>query len=632
LKPQGDKHAAETKPKRKGFEMESDKLSGKAFDFPLLKRMMRYVRPYPGLLTAAIALTLFGAVLSPIRPHLTQLAIDDHVAHADLQGLMHVSLLFVLVVMLQALAQFGNTYLTQLLGQKAVMALRMDIFKHLQKLSLKFFDRNPIGRLMTRATNDVETLNEMLSSGLVALLGDVCLIGFIIAMMFYTDWRLTLVTFLVLPIMFWVTMVFKKRVRITYQDVRTEVARLSAFLQEHITGIATLQLFGREKKEFEKHVEINAAHRDANVKSVFYYSVFYPTIELLSAIALGLIIWYSGAKMLESTLTLGVVMAFIQYIALFFMPLQDLSDKYNIMQTAITSAERVFKLLDQKEFIAEPQTPVRIDAPRGDIAFEDVWFSYSDDTENPNWVLQHLSFSAKAGEKIAIVGATGSGKTTTISLLSKFYEIQKGTITLDGVDIRHITERDLRRLVGVVLQDVFLFSGTIRDNITLGDERITDAQIEAAAKLVGAAGFIEKLPKRYDTEVMERGGALSTGQRQLISFVRAMVYNPKILVLDEATSSVDTETEELIETALEKLMHGRTSIIIAHRLSTVQHADKILVMHKGVLRESGSHQDLLQQRGLYYKLYQLQYAESFHHKHHKEKHVTKNGEALDITT
>ncbi len=590
--------------KPKGFQMQSDAVSGNAFDLPLLKRLFAYVRPYPKLLFAAVALTITAALLSPLRPYITKLAIDDHIAHNDTQGLFYISLIFLAVVVLEVVMQFGNTYLTQLLGQKAVMQLRLDIFKHLQKLSLKFFDRNPIGRLMTRATNDVETLNEMLSSGLVALLGDVFQLSFIIVMMFYTDWQLTLVSFSVLPIMFWVTMEFKKRVRVAYQDVRTEIARLSAFLQEHITGMATIQLFGREQKEFEKHADINAAHRDANIRSVFYYSVFYPAIELLSAIALGLIIWYSGMRMLYADLTLGVVVAFVQYIALFFRPLQDLSDKYNIMQTAITSAERVFRLLDEKVFIEPPREPKHLINPKGEIVFEHVWFAYND----AHWVLQDVSFTVKAGERVAIVGATGSGKSTIISLLSKFYDVQKGRITIDGIDLRDLTEQEVRRHVGVVLQDVFLFSGTIRDNITLGDSSITDQQIKEAAELVGAASFIEKLPNGYDYQVQERGGALSTGQRQLISFVRAMVYNPKILVLDEATSSVDTETEHMIESALEKLMTGRTSIIIAHRLSTIQHCDKILVMHKGVLREQGTHQELLAQRGLYYKLYQLQYA------------------------
>ncbi|PIO48283.1 MAG: antibiotic ABC transporter ATP-binding protein [[Chlorobium] sp. 445] len=590
---------------KRGLQIDSDVPSGNILDTLLLRRLYRYVKPYPLLLVSATALTIGAAMLSPLRPYLTKLAVDAHIAVGDYAGLFAVSLLFLGVLAAEALAQFGSTYLTQLLGQKAVLQLRLDIFSHLQKLSLSFFDRNPIGRLMTRATNDVETLNEMLSSGLVSLLGDVFQLTFIIVMMFILDWQLTLVSFSVLPLMFWATMVFKKYVRLAYQDVRTEVARLNAFLQEHITGMATVQLFGREQKEFEKHADINAAHRNANIRSVWYYSIFYPTIELLSAIALGLILWHASYRLLEHSLTLGVVISFVQYIALFFRPLQDLSDKFNIMQTAVTSAERIFKLLDQNVVIKEPETPVVPKDLRGEIRFEHVSFAYVDN----NWVLHDISFEAKAGEKIALVGATGSGKSTIINLLSKFYEPQKGRILIDGIDIRRIPERALRQHIGVVLQDVFLFSGTVRDNITLGNPKITDAEIARAASLVGAASFIEKLPNGYNYAVQERGSALSTGQRQLISFVRAMVYNPKILVLDEATSSVDTETEQLIEVALEKLMQGRTSIIIAHRLSTVQKADKIIVLHKGVIREMGTHQELLQKRGLYYKLYELQYAE-----------------------
>ncbi len=590
---------------KKGFQLDSDAPSGTAFDFIVLARLLAYVRPYPAILIAATALTITTALLSPLRPYITKLAIDNPIASGDREGLVVICLIFLGAILLEALMQFGSAFLTQLLGQKAVRALRVEIFSHLQRLSLKFFDRNPIGRLMTRATNDIETLNEMLSSGLVSLLGDVFQLSFIVVMMFILDWRLTLVAFSVLPVMFYATFVFKKKVRISYQDVRTEVARLNAFLQEHITGMVAVQLFGREQKEFEKHSTINAAHRNANIRSVLYYSIFYPVIELLGAIALGLIIWYSSARVLDQTLTLGVVISFVQYIALFFRPLQDLSDKFNIMQAAITSAERIFKLLDQKVFITPPSKPVSIASVRGDIRFESVSFAYLDD----NYVLRDISFEAKAGEKIALVGATGSGKSTIISLLSKFYDLQHGSIFIDDMNIRDIPEQSLRKHLGVVLQDVFLFSGTIRDNITLGNPDITDEQIRAAARLVGAAEFIENLPNGYDYQVQERGAALSTGQRQLISFVRAMVYNPKILVLDEATSSVDTDTEHLIDAALEKLMHGRTSIIIAHRLSTVQKADKIIVLHKGVIREMGSHQELLRQRGLYYKLYQLQYAE-----------------------
>lgn len=599
-----DKGGAEKKPE-KVFKMQSDDVSGKAFDRHLLWRLLRYVRPYGALAAFASVITISNGLVASVRPRLTEAAIDNHVAVGDLDGLSTVGLMILGLIFIEALLQYGETFLTQMLGQKAVLDLRMNILAHLQKLSLKFFDRNPIGRLMTRATSDVEALNEMLSSGLVALIGDVFRLTFILVMMFAIDWRLTLITLSVLPLMVYGTFLFKRKVRVAYQEVRTQIARLSAFLQEHITGIATVQLFGREQKEFQQHDAINTAHRDANIRSVFYYSVFYPAIELLSSIAMGLIIWHSGARMLESSLTLGAIIAFNQYIMMFFRPLQDLSDKYNIMQTAMTSAERIFKLLDEKEFIPEPAEPASTAGIKGHIKFENVWFAY----QGENWVLRDVSFEIEAGKRLAIVGATGSGKTTVISLLSKFYEVQKGRITIDGIDIRDIGERDLRSLIGTVLQDVFLFSGTVKDNITLGNETIADEKIVEAAQLVGASTFIERLPNTYLYQVQERGGTLSTGQRQLISFVRAMVYNPKILVLDEATSSVDTDTEELIDEATEKLMSGRTSIIIAHRLSTIQHADKIVVLHRGVLRESGTHQELLQQRGLYHKLYQLQYKE-----------------------
>ncbi|NTW48833.1 MAG: ABC transporter ATP-binding protein [Chlorobiales bacterium] len=619
------KSASKDEAEKKGFQVQSDDpekgKSGKGIDRTMLFRMLEYVKPYKGLLIASTLLTILGAALGPLRPYITKIAVDDYIATGDLDGLAKISLLLIGVTLLECLKIYGVTYLTQLLGQRAVRTLRMDIFNHLQKLSLKFFDRNPIGRLMTRATNDVESLNEMLSSGLVSLLGDVFQLIFIVILMVLLDWKLTIVTMSVLPVMFYVTFVFKRKVRVVYQDVRTHLARLNAFLQEHITGIATIQLFGREQKEFEKHSEINAAHRDANIRTVHYYSIFYPAIEVLSSIALGLIIWYSGAQMLKGTITLGIVLSFVQYVAQFFRPLQDLSEKYNIMQTAVTSAERIFKLLDDKTFISEPEAPVVPKDVKGRIRFENVWFAYNDE----NWVLRDVSFDAKPGEKVAIVGATGSGKTTIISLLSKFYEHQKGTIAIDGIDTKAIRERDLRRLVGVVMQDVFLFSGTVRENITLGDDSITDAHIHRAAELVGAAPFIEKLPGGYGYQVQERGGTLSTGQRQLISFVRAMVYDPKILVLDEATSSVDTETEHLIDSAVEVLMKGRTSIVIAHRLSTVQRADKIIVLHKGVVREVGSHQQLLRQRGLYHKLYLLQYPEELHGSRAESGQIEKLG-------
>ncbi len=596
----------------KGFRIQPDtphsKRSKKPADTKVFLRLFKYVKPYKGLLTATILLTIFGSFFSPLRPYITKIAIDDHIAIGDFEGLTLICLVLLSVILLDCIKVYGSFYLTQYLGQKAVLALRTDIFGHLQKLNLKFFDRNPIGRLMTRATNDVESLNEMLSSGFVNIASDLFQLLFIVILMFILDWQLSLITLSILPVIVYVTFIFKKKVRVVYEEVRTQLARLNAFLQEHITGISTIQLFGREQVEFEKHAKINSAYRNANIRSVYYYSVFYPSIEILSSIAMGMIIWYSAGRMLEDTLTIGVIISFVQYVNQFFRPLQDLSEKYNLIQTAVTSAERIFNLLDEDSFISEPQHPKQLQQFKGSIAFKNIWFAYQDE----NWILKDINFEVKPGETIAIVGATGSGKTSTINLLSKFYEPQQGDIFIDDIPLKNLSEAELRKHLGVVMQDVFLFSGSIKENITLGRTDITDDDIVHASKLVGAHDFIEKLPNGYDYEVLERGGGLSTGQRQLISFVRAMVYDPKILILDEATSSVDTETEQKIEKAIELLMKDRTSIIIAHRLSTVQRADKILVLHKGVIRESGTHQELLKHRGLYYKLFLLQYPEQRH--------------------
>jgi ATP-binding cassette subfamily B protein len=596
----------------KGFQIQADtalnKSNQKRTDSKVFFRLFEYVKPYKGLLAATVLLTVFGSVFSPLRPYITKIAIDDYIAVGDFEGLTTVSLALLGVILLDCIKIYGSYYLTQHLGQKAVLLLRKEIFQNLQKLNLKFFDRNPIGRLMTRATNDVESLNEMLSSGFVNIASDIFQLFFIVILMFILDWQLTLVTLSILPVIVYVTFVFKRKVRVVYEEVRTQMARLNAFLQEHITGISTIQLFSREDVEFKKHSEINSAHRNANIRSVYYYSVFYPTIEILSSVAMGMIIWFSTDRMLEGTLTVGVIVSFVQYVNQFFRPLQDLSEKYNLIQTAVTSAERIFNLLDEDSYIPEPQKPQALNNLKGAIHFNNVWFAYQD----KNWILKDISFDVTPGQTIAIVGSTGSGKTSIINLLSKFYEPQQGSIGIDNTSLSQVTETELRQHLGVVMQDVFLFSGSIKENITLGRADISEEQIIHAAKLVGAHEFIVNLPQGYDYEVLERGGGLSTGQRQLISFVRAMVYNPKILVLDEATSSVDTETELKIEQAIEVLMKGRTSIIIAHRLSTVQRADKILVLHKGEIRETGSHQELLKQRGLYYKLFLLQYPEQLH--------------------
>ena len=597
---------------KKGFQQQTDELlsSGgkKSNDRYIISRLFSYVKPYKGLLSWAIVITLAGSVLGPLRPYITKLAIDDYIAQGNINGLALISLVLLGIILLDGLKQYIATFLTQLIGQKAVLNLRMDIFRHLQKLSIRFYDRNPAGRLITRATNDVEALNEMLSSGVVTIIGDIMQLLFIVLLMFFIDWELTLIVLSILPLMIYATLTFKSKVRKAFQDVRGHLARLNSFFQEHVSGINIVQLFDRGKSEYKKHVSINKEYRDANIKTVYYFSVYYPLIELLSSVAAGLVIWYSGVRMLKGDITLGIVISFVQYIWLFFRPLQHLSDRFNILQTALASSDRIFRLLEEQDTAEEPENPKTIESFRDEIAFTNVWFAYNND----NWILKNISFKVKRGEKIAIVGSTGSGKTTIINVLSKLYDQRKGSITIDGIELSRIPEQSLRKIVGVVMQDVFLFSGTIRENLSFGNPRASDEEIRNAAKTVGADRFIEKLPGGYEYRVNENGSGLSAGQKQLIAFVRALLYNPEILVLDEATSSVDTDTEQLIEAATANLMKNRTSIIIAHRLSTVQHADRIIVMHKGTIKESGSHQQLLAKKGLYYKLYLLQHPEKIH--------------------
>jgi len=477
---------------------------------------------------------------------------------------------------------------------------------------LRFFDKNPTGRLVTRVTNDVESLNEMYSSGIVLVFGDIFTILGILYFMFKLSFELSLVTLSVLPLLFYATFLFRKKAREAYREVRTLIAKINAFLQEHFSGISVIQVFHRGEEEFKKFDQINAKYRDANIKSIFYYAVFFPAVELISAIGIGLIIWYGGGEVIKGTVTIGVLISFLQYTEMFFRPVRDLSEKYNIFQTAMASAERIFKLLDTKVFIKQPENPVKLEKLRGEIEFKNVWFAYRDDGEeiyNDDWILKNVSFKINAGEKVAIVGATGSGKSTIINLICKFYTTQKGQILIDGIDIKDIDERELRKHIAVVLQDVLLFSGDIFTNITLGNERIRMEKVIESARLIGADKFIERLPNGYFEVVQERGANLSVGEKQLISFVRALVYDPKILILDEATSSVDVETERVIQNAIVKLLENRTAIIIAHRLSTIQNSDKIIVLHKGEVREIGTHDELMELKGIYYRLYQLQYRE-----------------------
>ncbi len=580
-----------------------EEVLGKAYDSKLMKRLLGYIKPYRKYVIFAILMNIVVASLIPLRPYLTKIAVDDYITKSDYHGLIVISLILLGVLLFQALVQYFLTYFTQYLGQRTLYDLRTQLFQHTQKLALKFFDRTPIGRIVTRTTNDVEALSELFSSGIVMIFSDIFNIVWILVFMFAMDIKLSLVTLSVFPVLIYGTFLFRKKARESYRDVRLHLARLNSYMQEHVTGMNVVQIFRKEKDELKRFLSINSDYRGANIKSVFYYAIFYPGVEILSSITIGLIIWYGGGEIIHSTLTIGTIFAFLQFTEMFFRPIRDLSEKYNIMQTAMASSERIFKLLDNKTFVKNTEHPVKLDNVKGGIEFKDVFFAYNEE----EYVLKNISFRINPGETIAIVGHTGAGKTSIINILSRFYDIQKGSVLLDGTDIRTIDKRELRKYISMVLQDVFLFSGTIKSNINMNNEDIPFEKVMNAAKLVGADKFINQLPNKFDEEVKERGSTLSVGQKQLISFARALAYDPKILVLDEATSSVDTETEILIQRAIEKLLVGRTAIVIAHRLSTIQSADKIIVMHKGEIRETGNHQELLAKRGIYYKLYQLQY-------------------------
>ena len=580
-----------------------EEVLGKAYDAKLMKRLLSYLKPYKHFVIFAILLNIIVAAIGPVRPYLTKIAVDDYIAKSDYNGLFLISILLFGSLLLQALIQYFLTYYTQYLGQKTLYDLRTQIFNHIQRLALKFFDKTPIGRLVTRATNDVEALGELFSSGIVMVFSDIFIIVWILAFMFFMDFNLSLVTLSVLPVLIYGTFLFRRKARESYRDVRLHLARLNSYMQEHVTGMSVVQIFNKQKDELKRFSDINRDYRTANINSIFYYAVFYPSVELLSSIAIGLIIWYGGGEVVQGVLTIGVLFAFIQYTEMFFRPIRDLSEKYNIMQTAMASSERIFKLLDNKTFIRNPVNPFKLDSVKGSIEFKNVWFAYNKD----EYVLKDISFNINPGETVAIVGHTGAGKTSIINILTRFYDIEKGEILLDGINIENIDKRELRKYISMVLQDVFLFSGDIKSNINLENQQITDQQVIEAAKIVGADKFVEMLPNKYSEEVKERGATLSVGQKQLISFARALAYDPKILILDEATSSIDTETEHLIKQAIEKLLIGRTAIVIAHRLSTIQNADKIIVLHKGEIRETGNHQELLAKKGIYYKLYQLQY-------------------------
>ena len=579
--------------------------SGNIIDLKVLRRIMKFVKPYRGRFYTIIALTFLLGIITPIRPLLIQYTIDKHVQVGNYWSMVNVVILILVLLIVQSVMQYAHTYLSGRVAQSVLRDIRVQLYDHIVHLRLQFFDKTPIGRLVTRTISDVETLADVFSEGLAAMASDLLQIVFILIAMFVIDWRLALVSLCTIPLMVIATYIFKEKIKVAFNDVRNAVSNLNAFVQEHITGMNVVQLFGSEQKEFEKFKDINKEHRDSNLRSVLYYSIYFPVAEIISAMGMGILVWYGakGAINFEATgITLGTLISFIMYIQLFFRPIRMIADRYNTLQIGIVSSSRIINLLDDKTFVGKNGTQ-RINHINGEVKFDQVWFAYNDE----NYVLKDFSFDIKKGDTVALVGATGAGKSSVINLLSRLYEINRGTISIDGTDIRDYDIFDLRKNIGVVLQDVFLFSNSIRYNITLGNPDVTDEMIWHAADLVGARKFIERLPDGLNYNVMERGATLSVGQRQLLSFIRAMVYDPKILVLDEATSSVDTETEEMIQQAIGKMMEGRTSIVIAHRLSTIQHAHAILVLDKGEIKEIGKHEELLARNGFYAHLHKLQY-------------------------
>ncbi len=567
----------------------------------VLRQLYSFVKPYKAQFYFLVFLTIAMAILAPTRPYYIQIAIDDYVALGDEAGLLRIIYILVGLMTLQAIVQWAHTYYSGWIGQVIIKDIRVRLYQHLLKLRLKFFDNTPIGRLVTRNVSDIETLADVFSEGLAAIIGDLLQIITILGVMFYIDWKLTLVSLCTLPLLIISTYVFKEKIKVTFNDVRNAVSNLNSFLQEHITGMNIVQIFNREQREFEKFKDINREHRTAHIRSVLYYSIYFPVAEIIQAIGIGLVVWYGAVGVLGLELQIGVLISFIMYLQLFFRPIRQIADRFNTLQMGVVSSSRIFKLLASSENIANEgnHKPEKI---KGNIRLENVWFAYVDE----DYVLKNINFEVKSGETVALVGATGAGKSSIINLISRFYEINQGQIFIDGTEIREFELGTLRKHIGVVLQDVFLFSNTIYHNITLGNPSISREQVLEAAENVGARKFIERLPGGLDYNVMERGATLSVGQRQLISFVRAMVYNPEILILDEATSSVDSETEELIQESTEKMMKGRTSIVIAHRLSTIQKADKIIVLHKGEIVETGTHDSLLELGGYYTQLHQMQ--------------------------
>ncbi len=581
---------------------DEDKL-GKGYDGQLMRRLLVYLRPYRLYVGLALLLLLVAAAAQLATPYLIKIAFDDHIAVGDQDGLMLIAIQLLGIMCLEFFTGYGQIRIMEWIGQSAMFDLRQKIFNHIQSMHLGFFDKNPSGRLLTRVTSDVNALNEMFASGVIDILGNIVTLVGIITVMFVLSPKLSLVTFIILPLIVGATFVFRKRVRDSYREIRIMIAKLNAFTQEHLAGINEIQSFVQERKTMDRFEGVNTELMYQHKRSILYYAVFFPIVELIGAISLALIVWYGGGQVVQEVITFGTLVAFIQYVEMFYRPIRDLAEKYNVLQSAMAAAERVFNILDTKSDISVPEHPKPLTNFTGAITYSDVNFSYNKDQR----ILHDISFDIKPGEKVALVGATGSGKTTSVSLICRFYDIDNGSIKFDAIDIRDLDPQVVRAQIGLVLQDVFLFSGSIRENITLGNESISEEQMMAAAERVGLAPFVDRLENKYDHRVGERGGSLSVGQRQLISFARALAYNPPVLILDEATSSVDNETEFIIQKAIKKLFEGRTSLIVAHRLSTIEEADKILVYHKGRIVEQGKHEELLKQQGVYWRLYQLQY-------------------------
>lgn len=584
--------------------MNQETKSGQIFDLPTLKRLYTFVGPYKKQFFGLIGIIMLSAMLSPLLPLMIKYTIDTPITNGDYNQLAFMLALMIGVLTIQGLVSFVNTYLSGWLGQYIIRDMRLTLYQKIINLRLSFFDKTPIGRLVTRTISDIETLSNVFSDGMAAIAGDILQLSLIIGVMFYTDWKLSLISLSMVPLMLISTYIFKEKIKDAFNEVRAAVSNLNSFVQEHITGMNIVQIFGSEDAEYQKFEKINADHRDANIRSILYYSIYFPVADVISAAGTGLVVWYGSKQILQQDVTFGTVTAFVMFINLFFRPIRQLADRFNTLQMGIVSTDRILKLLDSDDYTVNEGT-LNPSTVKGKVEFKNVWFAYNEE----EYVLKDINFHMNEGETIAFVGATGAGKSSIINLISRFYDINKGEILIDDIDVHEYELTALRRNIGVVLQDVFLFSDTIENNITLGNPAITHEQIVEAAKLVGVHDFIERLPGGYEYNVQERGSTLSVGQRQLISFVRAMVHDPKIIVLDEATSSVDSETEELIQKAIEKLMKGRTAIVIAHRLSTIQEADKIIVIDKGEIKEEGTHEKLLEKNGFYANLYLMQYKE-----------------------